>query len=171
MEVEIARKKLIHLLQNAHAGERAAAIAYSGNCRILKIDEEIATIKQIEADEWRHRDELREILRKLNAKPRALREFVFLTIGTIISLGCHFCRRFFALYFAGIIERSNVEEYQQALELAEIVDLKEFMPCFLDMKETEIRHEEILRKMVSEHWLFPFLNYIFGWNKAKSFVN
>ncbi len=171
MESEIARKKLIHLLQNAHAGERAAAIAYSRNWRILKNAEEIATIKQIEIDEWRHRDELREILVKLQAKPRVLREFVFLTIGTVISFGCYFCRRFFALFFAGILERNNVEEYQEAFELAKIIGLKEFMPCFFAMKETEILHEQILREMVSNHWLFPVSSLVFGWGKTKSLAN
>ncbi len=171
METEIARKKLIHLLQNAHAGERAAAIAYSRHWRILKNSEEINAVKQIEIDEWRHREELGEILSKLESKPRAFREFTFLTVGTVISFGCYFCRRFFATYFAGILERNNVDEYQEAFELADKIGLTEFMPCFLAMKETEIRHEEILRKMVTDHLLFPFLSLIFGWGKSKQLAN
>jgi rubrerythrin len=168
---KIVRKRLIHLLQNAHAGERAAAIAYSRHWRILKNADEITAVKQIEIEEWKHRDELRKILLKLESKPRVFRELIFLTVGTVISFGCYFCRRFFATYFAGILERNNVDEYQEAFELAEKIGLTEFMPCFLAMKETEIRHEEILRKMVNEHWLFPFLSLIFGWGKPKQLAN
>ncbi len=165
-----ARRKLIKLLQNAHAGERAAALAYQGEARILKIQPEIQAIRQIEADEWRHRAEVFEILRELNAKPAPFREVLMLCIGTVISFGCMFCRRYWATYFAGILEHSNVQEYAEARKYAEILELESYAKCFREMELTEFRHEQILQKMIAEHWLLPVSAFVFRWGKEEKFI-
>lgn len=164
------RQKLIKLLQAAHAGERAAALAYQGHARILRNREEIALINQIEADEWKHRAEIFEILQELGAKPAPFREFLMFSIGTVISFGCIFCRRYWAVFFAGKLEAGNVKEYAEARKYAEILGLENYAKCFNEMELTEFRHEKILQKMIAAHWLLPVSALVFGWGKGEKFM-
>ena len=83
-----ARQNLIRILQNAHAGEIAAAYAYRGHWRSLKASPEKERLKQIEAEEWEHRERVGHWLRKLNSKPRAFREKVFWAIGNVLGPSC-----------------------------------------------------------------------------------
>jgi demethoxyubiquinone hydroxylase (CLK1/Coq7/Cat5 family) len=83
-----SRRNLIRILQNAHAGELAAAYAYRGHWQSLKNSAEKERIKKIEAEEWRHRECVRGWLEKLEARPRLLREAVFWTIGRTLGLAC-----------------------------------------------------------------------------------
>ena len=160
------REKLISLLQKAHAGERAAALAYSGHWRILKNADERAAVKQIEADEWLHRRELAEFLQKLEAQPRKIREFIFYCVGSFIALSCFLTGRFVSTYFAGILEKNNVNEYAEAFRLAKKLDF-DFAEDFLVMEATEAEHERILQEMVAENPLLPFFRYFFGWGAIK----
>ena len=65
---ENARKHLIRILQNAYAGELAAAFAYRGHWKSLKDSAEKEQIKEIEAEEWHHRKGVLAWLEKLEAK-------------------------------------------------------------------------------------------------------
>ena len=161
------REKLIFLLQKAHAGERAAALAYGGHWRILKDADERAAVKQIEADEWRHRREIADFLFKLDAQPRKIREFVFYSIGSFISLSCFLTGRFVSTYFAGILEKGNVNEYGEAFRLAKKLRL-DFAEEFLAMEATEAEHEQILQQMIAKNRLLPFFRYFFGWGASKN---
>jgi len=95
---------LIKLLQRAHAGERAAALAYGGHWKSLKNPQEIADIRKVEADEWLHRARIAEILADLEARPVLWREILFCCIGWAVAFICQFCGRFCSTYFAGILE-------------------------------------------------------------------
>ena len=57
-----AHENLIRILQNAHAGEVAAAYAYRGHWKSLRESPEKARIKEIEAEEWDHRRRVGEWL-------------------------------------------------------------------------------------------------------------
>lgn len=165
-----AKTKLIELLQKAFSGELAAALAYNGHWKSLKNVAEIRIVKKIEEDEWRHREQVRLMLLKLNAEPLFLRDKVFYLIGRSIGIICHFCGEFCAAFFAGILERKNVDEYAQALELAKEIGLENYFDDFIEMRETEREHEIILREMIKDNWFFPLFSFIFRWGKAADFV-
>ena len=57
-------QNLIRILQNAHAGELAAAYAYRGHWKSLKDSPEKEHIKKIEAEEWTHRANVKKWLEK-----------------------------------------------------------------------------------------------------------
>lgn len=158
-----ARQKLIAILQKAHAGERAAALAYSGHWKALKNPAEISAVQKIEDEEWLHRRQLAEMMKDFQVKPRFLREIVFFLIGKSISLICRVCGRFCATFFAGILENANVCEYGLASDYAEILGLPELVKELRVMERTEADHEDILREMIAEHPFLPLFSFIFRW--------
>lgn len=164
------KKKLISLLQKAHAGERAAALAYGGHWKSLKDAGEIADIQKVESDEWIHRARIAEMLIELKAKPLFWREILFFLIGSSVAFICHFCGRFCSTYFAGILENSNVCEYKTAFEYAETLGLKEFANDFREMEQTEAKHEFVLQKMIFNHPFLPFFAFFFRWGKNEKFI-
>jgi hypothetical protein len=152
---------LIHLLQNAHAGERAAAFAYQGHSLSVSSPIEKADIAQIEADEWRHRDELGHMLSELGGRPRWLREVWMMCVGTFISLFCRVGGWFIPMYGAGKLERGNIEEYEIAARLALDCGLSQYVECLLDMAEVEWDHELYFRSKAASHRLWRLLP---GWS-------
>lgn len=72
-----AKQNLICILQNAHAGELAAAYAYRGHWKSVRNSAEKSRIKQIEREEREDRECNRKWLTELNAEPKKLREAVF----------------------------------------------------------------------------------------------
>lgn len=165
-----AKLKLQKLLRRAYSGEMAAALAYSGHWKSLKLRDEIEALKQIEIDEWRHREEIGEILAAMNAKPSLFREVLMFSIGKCVSLSCFLTGRFVSTYFAGVLESGNVEEYTEAEKLARELNLNSFCEKFAEMGETELQHEQILLEMISGHRLLPFFSFFFGWGKPENFV-
>ncbi|MEK7723170.1 MAG: ferritin-like domain-containing protein [Acidobacteriota bacterium] len=164
------KKELIYLLQKAHAGERAAALAYNGHWKSLKDPKEIAQIQIIENDEWVHRARISEMLTEFGAKPLILRETLFFVIGWSVAIICHFCGRFCSTYFAGILENSNVCEYKTAFEYAETLGLKDYAKDFLEMEKTEMEHEIVLQKMIYQHPFLPFFAFFFRWGSNEKFI-
>jgi demethoxyubiquinone hydroxylase (CLK1/Coq7/Cat5 family) len=154
---------LIRLLQRAHSGELAAALAYGGHWKSLKNPKEIADIRKVEADEWSHRAQIAEFLAQLEARPVFWREVLFWGIGWAVALICHFCGRFCSTYFAGILENSNVCEYKMAAEYADALGLKDFAEEFREMEATEAEHEIVLQKMICRHPFLPYFAFFFRW--------
>ena len=120
-----ARENLIRILQNAHAGEIAAAYAYRGHWKSLKDSPEKERIRQIEAEEWDHRRRVGEWLAKLDSKPRKLRERVFWTIGNVLGPSCFVSGWFMPMYFAGRLESQNSVEYEDAAVFAKELDMQD----------------------------------------------
>ena len=159
-----ARQNLISILQNAHAGELAAAYAYRGHWKSLRDSTEKEHIKQIEMEEWAHRANVRRWLAELNAEPRKFREAVFWTIGRVLGLTCYVSGWFFPMYFAGRLESQNVREYLDAAHFAEELGMNECAREMLEMARVEGEHEEFFRRTVAEHRLLPFTKAIFKWS-------
>ena len=59
-----AHPALEKLLQKAYSAERAAAFAYIGHAASLKAPEAKAAVKQIENDEWKHRENILGLLQR-----------------------------------------------------------------------------------------------------------
>lgn len=155
-----SRHRLVRLLQNAHAGERAAAFAYNGHAKSVRSPIERDEIARIEADEWRHRHELCHMLTELGERPRALRELWMMCIGTFISLFCRVGGWFVPMYGAGKLERGNIVEYEIAARLALDAGYPQYTECLLDMAELEWDHEFYFRTKSESHWLWRWFP---GW--------
>ena len=156
-------KNLIRILQNAYSGEVAAAYAYRGHWKSLKDSSEKTRIREIEAEEWHHRERVGEWLEKLNAKPRPLREKIFWTIGRVLGATCFLSGWFFPMYFAGRLESGNVVEYEEAAQFAKELEMQECVSDLLDMARVELEHEIFFRQMVTGHRLLPMMKRVFGW--------
>jgi rubrerythrin len=159
-----ARQKLIRILQNAHAGELAAAFAYRGHWKSLRASAEKEQIKKIEAEEWTHRRHVRKWLAALGAEPRPAREAVFWAIGRVLGLACYISGWFFPMYFAGRLESQNVREYIDAADFASELAMTDCAAEMLQMAETEREHEVFFRQTVTGHRLLPITRKFFRWS-------
>lgn len=159
-----AKASLIRILQNAHAGECAAAYAYRGHWKSLKDSPEKTGIRKIEVEEWDHRERVGKWLEVLDACPRPMRERVFWTIGRTLGPMCFVTGRFMPMYFAGRLESGNVKEYEEAAEFARELGMKECVADLLDMARVELEHEVFFREIVADHKLLPLMRLVFRWS-------
>jgi len=161
---ENARKNLIRILQNAHAGELAAAYAYRGHWKSVRNSGEKESIKKIEAEEWEHRANVRKWLSELNAEPRKIREAVFWTIGRTLGLTCYVSGWFFPMYFAGRLESQNVQEYVDAAEFAKELGMQSCAEEMMEMSRKEGEHETFFSQTVAKHRFLPLTKSVFKWS-------
>lgn len=160
-----ARQNLIRILQNAHAGELAAAFAYQGHWRSLRKNAaEREQIQKIEREEWEHREIVARWLEKLEAEPRLLREKVFWMIGKSIGLACFVGGWFFPMYFAGRLESDNVQEYVDAANFAKEIGMTDCAEEMLEMARVEGEHEDFFRAIIAKHRLLPITRRFFRWS-------
>lgn len=162
--MKTARQHLIRILQNAHAGEVAAAYAYRGHWRSLKESPEKDRIREIEAEEWDHRQCVARWLEELGSMPRGVREKAFWTIGRTLGVTCHISGWFMPMYFAGRLESQNSVEYLDAAVFAKELEMHDCVRDLLEMARVEVEHEEFFREMVTGHRLLPIMKRFFGWS-------
>jgi demethoxyubiquinone hydroxylase (CLK1/Coq7/Cat5 family) len=148
-----ARRRLIRLLQLAHAGERAAAFAYAGHWRSVRDPEERAAIRRIQDEEWLHRRCLAGMLTRLGAAPSRLREPLMATVGRVLGALCFVSGWLAPMYGAGWIERRNVWEYVVAARHARDAGEDGLVEPLLLMAEVEHDHEAYFRARVRAHRL------------------
>ena len=144
-------QNLTTILQLAYSGERAAAYAYRGHWKSVFDHEERARIKQIEDEEWHHRELVGNMLRVLNAHPGSLREIRALVIGRALGLLCHVMGWLAPMYGAGRLESRNIVEYEAAARYARDCGREDFIDCLLAMAEVEWEHENYFRSRVLLH--------------------
>lgn len=160
-----ARENLVRILQNAHAGELAAAFAYRGHWKSLKKSAaERENIQKIEREEWEHRANVARWLNELNAEPNNIREKIFWIIGKSIGAACFVAGWFFPMYFAGRLESGNVQEYVDAAEFAKELGMSECFNEMMEMSRVEGEHEEFFRKIIANHRLLPVTKRFFRWS-------
>ena len=159
-----ARSSLIRILHNAHAGECAAALAYRGHWRSLKDSPEKDRIREIEAEEWDHRNRVAMWLEKLDANQNAVREKIFLTIGRTLGATCFLAGWFMPMYFAGRLESQNSVEYEDAAALAKELNMATLAEDLLDMARVEVEHEKFFHETIIGHRLLPIMKTVFRWS-------
>ncbi|MEK6335290.1 MAG: ferritin-like domain-containing protein [Acidobacteriota bacterium] len=148
-----SKKKLIALLQLAYSGELAAAHAYRGHWRSVRHANEKIAIRNIEEDEWRHRQFVGEMLVTLNAAPNKRREVRATIIGRVLGALCHLMGWLAPMYGAGRLESRNIKEYETAARYARDCGRNDLVDCLLEMAEVEWEHELYFRTRVNEHFI------------------
>jgi len=146
-----SRQKLVALLQLAYSGERAAAYAYRGHWHAVSDLNERAAIRNIEEDEWRHRQLVGEMLAGLGATPLNDREVRATIVGRTLGALCHVMGWLLPMYGAGRLESRNIVEYETAARYARDCGRDDLTSCLLEMAEVEWDHELYFRSRVQEH--------------------
>jgi rubrerythrin len=146
-------QSLIALLQLAYSAERAAAYAYRGHWHSVVDMDERARIRQIENEEWHHRELVGGMLESLGARPSRQRETRSLLLGRVLGFLCHLMGWLAPMYGAGKLESRNIREYETAARYARDCGHEEFIDCLLTMAEVEWEHEYYFRSRVLLHTL------------------
>ena len=146
-------RKLIALLQLAYSAERAAGYAYRGHWQSVAAKDERDRIRQIENEEWHHRQLVGGMLESLGSRPSKQREIRSLLIGRVLGFLCHLMGWLAPMYGAGRLESRNIREYETAARYARDCGHEEFVDCLLTMAEVEWEHEYYFRARVLLHFL------------------
>ncbi|HEY9792627.1 MAG TPA: demethoxyubiquinone hydroxylase family protein [Candidatus Obscuribacterales bacterium] len=157
------RAGLIHVLQMAYSGEKAAGLAYNAHWKSLKSPQLQQSIRRIEQEEWDHRQIVGAMLKEINAHPQRWREWMMTAIGTTVGFSCYLIGRFLPMYFAGRLEHGNVKEYDLAADHAEGMGLDEFAAELRRLSLVELQHEQFFLSAISGHALVPYMHKLFGW--------
>ncbi len=144
-------QNLIALLQLAYSAERAAAYAYRGHWHSVVDADERVRIRQIENEEWHHRELVGEMLGSLGARPDRLREIRACVTGRVLGLLCHIMGWLAPMYGAGRLESRNIGEYETAARYARNCSREDLTDCLLTMAEVEWEHEKYFRSRVLLH--------------------
>jgi hypothetical protein len=160
---------LIELLQRAYSAEKAAAFAYIGHANSLKKPEDKAAVKQIEDDEWGHRQNVLVILQKYDIPISKYYEVKFHLIGRIISASCHVIGWFMPYFFAGRLESGNVCEYFVMMQYFHSLGIREHDEILYEMGMKEKDHEVYFLNQIKTSKLLPFFEKLFSWGKESSF--
>lgn len=150
---EDSRRRLVAILRLAYSGELAAAYAYRGHWRSLSDPIERDEVRNIEHDEWHHRELVGALLASLGARPHHLREARAWIVGRILGMSCHLSGWLAPMYGAGRLERRNIGEYETAAQLARDCGELAMIDCLLGMAEVEWDHEQYFRAKVRAHRL------------------
>ena len=167
--VQIEHPKLVKLLQLAYSAEKAAAFAYIGHAGSVKNPDEKVAIKQIEMDEWEHRETVLSIMRQYTIPPSRYNEIKYHIIGRIISASCYVIGWFMPYYFAGRLESGNVCEYFIMMRYFNEIGITAHDNELYEMGMKEKEHEAYFQKGLQNNRLLPLFERIFGWGSKSSF--
>ena len=108
------------MLQKAHAGEWAAYLAYEGHsASLIKTNPSAASfIKEIQKEEWFHRQTVGFMLIELKGEPSPIREMIMFFIGRSASALCYISGNWASAVGAELIEHIGATSYKEMAELA-----------------------------------------------------
>ena len=159
-----ARAALVRGLQDAHAGELAAAYAYRGHWKSLRRRPEArAEVRRIEAAEWHHRALVAAMLAELGGRPRRRRELLMGAVGRVFGGLCFVGGFFGPMYAAGRLEAMNVDQYDVAGRHAAALGHRAFAEQLEAMRDEEDRHERFFGDQVRGHPLLALTSALLGW--------
>jgi len=167
--MKLSNANLADLLRKAYSAEKAASFAYQGHAASVSDHEEKVAIRQIEHDEWNHREEVLAIMNRYEISPSKWYEFRFHIIGKIISFSCHLIGWFMPYYFAGRLESGNVCEYFRMMQLFHELGITEHNEVLYEMGIKEKEHELYFLGKIKNKKLLPFFEKIFFWGSEQSF--
>jgi hypothetical protein len=169
--MKVQHVQLIRLLQQAYSAERAAAFAYQGHASSVKSPTEKVAIRQIEMDEWHHRDSVKRIMALYGIPVSRFYEIRFYVVGKIISYSCHVIGRFMPFYFAGRLESGNVCEYFVMKQYFNELGIHDHDDVLYEMGMKEKEHEVYFSECVRDSQLLPFFEKLFRWSARQSLNN
>lgn len=164
--VNIQHQKLVKLLQLAYSAEKAAAFAYIGHAGSVRNPAEKLAIKQIELDEWQHRETVLRIMQQYEIPPSRYYEIKYHVIGRIISCSCYIIGWFMPYYFAGRLESGNVCEYFIMMKYFNEIGITAHDEALYEMGIKEKEHEVYFLKSLQSNRLLPLFERIFGWGNT-----
>lgn len=167
--MEINHPKLTDLLQRAYSAEKAAAFAYQGHAGSIKNEDEKKAIRQVELDEWKHRDEALKMMQLYSIPVSRKYEIKFHIIGKTISSACYVIGWFMPYYFAGRLESGNVCEYFVMMHCFHELGIYEHDQILYEMAIKEKEHEALFLEQIKGSRLLPFFEKLFNWGKKNSF--
>jgi hypothetical protein len=167
--MKINHPKLTKLLQMAYSAEMAASFAYQGHAGSVKDKKEKLAIRQIELDEWSHREEVLKIMTQYEIPISKMFEIRFYIIGKIISFSCYLIGWFMPYYFAGRLESGNVCEYFRMMKYFHEIGIIEHNEVLFEMGIKEKEHEIYFLDRIKNKKFLPFFEKIFGWGNSNSF--
>lgn len=86
------------------------------------------------------------------------------TIGKTLGNACFVAGWFFPMYFAGRLESGNVQEYVDAANFAQELEMSECFNDMMEMSRVELEHEIFFREVVAQHKLLPVAKRFFKWS-------
>ena len=164
----IDHPKLVKLLQLAYSAEKAAAFAYVGHAGSVRNPLEKTAIKQIEMDEWQHRETVLAIMRQYDIQPSRYNEIKYQIVGRIISASCYVIGWFMPYYFAGKLESGNVCEYFIMMKYFNELGITDHDAVLYEMGMKEKEHEVYFQKSLETNRLLPLFEKVFGWGNTSS---
>ena len=159
---------LVDLLKQAYSAEKAAAFAYQGHAGSVKNQDDKEAIKQIELDEWNHRAEVFDLMKRYNVSISKFYEFKYYIIGKVISASCYVIGWFMPYFFAGKLESGNVCEYFRMMQYFNSLGITEHDQILYDMGMKEKEHEVYFLSKIKNDKLLPVFEKLFFWGKSKS---
>jgi hypothetical protein len=169
--MKLQHPALVDLLKKAYSAEKAAAFAYQGHAGSVKSPDEKKAIHQIEMDEWGHRKEVLQIMKRYDIPVSKAYEIRFHIIGKIISGSCYVIGWFMPFYFAGRLESGNVCEYFRMKQFFNSLGIKEHDQILYEMGIKEKEHELYFLDKIKNNKLLPFFEKLFSWGSKSSFNN
>lgn len=159
---------LVKLLQRAYSGEKAAAFAYIGHARSLRDPAARAAVRQIEIDEWQHRENIRGLMAQYDVPVSRWYEVKFHIIGRMISAACHVIGRFMPFFFAGKLESGNVCEYFVMMRHFHSLGVHDHDAMLYEMGMKEKEHEVYFLGRIQGSRLLPLFERLFRWGAGAS---
>lgn len=166
--MNLQHPQLVKLLQMAYSAEKAAAFAYIGHAGSVKDPDEKAAIRQIELDEWGHRETVLGIMNQYDIPISRYNEIKFHIIGRIISAACYVIGWFMPYYFAGRLESGNVCEYFVMMHYFNDLGITKHDDDLYEMGIKEKEHEVYFQKSLENNRMLPLFERVFGWGKDNS---
>jgi len=166
--MKLAHPALVQLLQKAYSGEKAAAFAYIGHARSLKDPAAKGAVRQIELDEWAHRENIRELMERHEVPVSRWYELKLHVIGRVISASCHVIGRFMPFFFAGKLESGNVCEYFVMMRHFHSLGIREHDAMLYEMGMKEKEHEVYFLEQIRGDRLLPLFQRLFAWGPGSA---
>ena len=158
--MKLVHPALVKLLQKAYSAERAAAFAYIGHAGSLRSVEARVVVKQIEEDEWKHRENIGALMMRYEVR--------YYFIGKIISASCYVIGRFMPFFFAGKLESGNVCEYFVMMRHFHSLGIREHDAMLYEMGMKEKEHEVYFLEQIKTSRLLPLFRRLFSWGPDSS---
>ena len=163
----LPHKALIDLLQRAYSAEKAAAFAYQGHAVSVKDKEQKAAIRQIEIDEWHHRENVLAIMQEYNIPVSKYYEAEVWYYREDHFFSCYIIGWFMPYYFAGKLESGNVCEYFRMMQYFHELGIVKHNEILYEMGIKEKEHEVYFLSRIKNKKMLPVFEKMFSWGARR----